>query len=121
MKNVIVFHESPGLYMPSSEISHGYIQTKKLILADKEIIHTSQMALLSNLIQENYRTVIAFADTEYPFIELIPGRKIGHMVIGPAYDLLKMYEYGYIKEHIGTMPEDLKYKNFNDLMEKNIV
>lgn len=122
MSKYIVFHETPGIFVNSKEIHHGYINSKYLI-ENGFNIHTSQMALMSfDLNRKGYDIIVAFDfnlhKCKNPFVMFRVDCQINGKHIREAHNLLKIYMAGGMHSALDTYDEHLQAPTLHELLIK---
>lgn len=118
----IFFHETSGLYLPRNEILSGYSNTLDAINRGDEIIHTTQLALLSFKDTVGYDIYLLLDNNihniEYPIIKLEPDMPFGSSTIKVfGSSLLLAFKNGLFFDKLFTNSIINKYKTIGEIYE----
>ena len=121
MKNIF-FHETSGLYMPRNEVFTGYSNTLDAINRGYEIIHTTQLALMTFKDTVGYDIYLLLDNNihniEYPIIKLEPNMPFGTSTIKVfGSSILGVFKQGLFFDKIFTNSIINKYKTIGEVYE----
>lgn len=118
----IFFHETSGLYMPRNEVYTGYSNTLTAIKRGDDIIHTTQLALMTFEDTVGYDMYLLMDFSlhyiEHPIIKLEPDMPFGTGNIKMfSSSLLNLFKQGLFFDKIFTYSIKNKYHNIGEIYE----
>ena len=115
----IFFHETYGLYIPRNAVYTGFSNTLSAIRRGDDIIHTTQLALMSFGDTVGYDMYLlldcSLHDIDYPIIKLEPDMPFGSGNIKMfSSSILELFKQGLFFDKMFTDNIKNKYKYFGE-------